>query len=59
MRKFFVYYRIHLVYGEYDYYTCEIVLDDGEKANVVTFGEKLNSIGCGGKEVLSWSLIEE
>ena len=44
MRKFFVYYRIHLVYGEYDYYTCEIVLDAGEKAHVVTFGEKLNSI---------------
>ena len=62
MRRFLVYYRI--CYGarlcnEYEYDYSEIELDDGEKANVVTFGKKLNSIGCGGKEVLSWSLIEE
>jgi hypothetical protein len=59
MRKFLVYYRIYLTCGEYEYNYSEIELDDGEKANVVTFGKKLNSIGCGGKEVLSWSLIEE
>ena len=59
MRKFLVYYRIYLTCGEYDYYTCEIVLDKGSKANVDTFENKLNSVGCGGKEVLSWSLIEE
>lgn len=59
MRKFLVYYRRHQIYGEYEYNYSEIELDDGEKANVVTFGKKVNSIGCGGKEVLSWSLIEE
>lgn len=59
MRKFLVYYRRHLIYGEHEYNYSEIELDDGEKANVVTFGKKLNSIGCGGEEVLSWCLIEE
>ena len=59
MRKFLVYYRIYLMCGEYDCYTCEIVLDKGSKANVDTFEKILNSTGCGGKEVLSWSLIEE
>ena len=59
MRKFLVYYRMHLIYGEYEYCTNEIVLDYGEKANTETFEKKVNSVGCSGKEVLSWSLIEE
>ena len=59
MRKFLVYYRMHLVYGEYEYYTGEVVLNTEEKANIETFENKLNSQGCGGKKVLAWSLIEE
>ena len=57
MRKFLVHYR-HWAY-EFEYYTCEIELNKSEKANTETFENKLNSFGCGGKEVLSWSLIEE
>ena len=37
MRKFLVYYRKHLVYGEYEYHTIIFVLNTGEKANVETF----------------------
>lgn len=62
MRKFLVYYRIYYpycLYSEYEYKYSEVVLNAGEKANVATFGKKINSIGCGGKEVLAWSLIEE
>ena len=59
MRKFLVYYRMHIIYGEYEYHTNEIVLDCGEKANAETFEKKINSVGCSGKTVLSWSLIEE
>ena len=59
MRKFLVYYRIYRGCGEYECYYSEVVLNAGEKANVATFGKKINSIGCGGKEVLAWSLIEE
>lgn len=58
MRKFLVYYR-HWVPYEFEYYTCEIELNTGEKANTETFEKKVNSVGCSGKEVLSWSLIEE
>ena len=59
MRKFLVCYRQHLVYGEYEYYTKEIVLNTSEKANVETFENKLNELGMWRREVLSWSLIEE
>lgn len=59
MRKFLVYYRLHLVYGEYEYNTIEIVLNTGEKANVETFENKLNDLGVWRKKILSWSLIEE
>ena len=59
MRKFFVCYRIHLVYGEYEYYTKMIELNAGEKANVETFENKLNELGKQRREILSWSLIEE
>lgn len=63
MRKFLVYYRLHLVYGEYEweyeYNTIEAVLKTGEKANVETFKNKLNDLGVCRKEILSWSLIEE
>ena len=59
MRTFLVYYRNHLVYGEYEYYTKEIVLNTGEKANVETFENKLNELGMWRREILSWSLIEE
>ena len=56
MRKFFVCYSYR--YSN-EYYTCEIKLNTGEKASVETFEKKINSVGCSGKEVLSWSLIEE
>ena len=59
MRKFLVFYRIHQVYGEYDYHTKEIVLNTGEKANDETFTIKLNELGMWRREILSWSLIEE
>ena len=59
MRTFLVYYRNHLVYGEYEYHTKEIVLNTGEKANVETFENKLNELGMWRREILSWSLIEE
>ena len=59
MRKFFVCYRIHLVYGEYEYRTKKIVLNIGEKANVETFENKLNDLGGCKKEIVSWSLVEE
>lgn len=59
MRKFLVYYRSHLVYGEYEYHTKEIVLNYGENANVETFEYKLSEFGMWRREILSWSLIEE
>ena len=59
MRKFLVYYRNHLVYGEYEYFRSKVELELDEKANLETFEKKINSWGCSGKEVLSWSLIEE
>ena len=59
MRKFLVYYRAYQYCGEYEYYTNEIILNPNEKANTETFEKKVNSVGCSGKEVLSWSLIEE
>ena len=59
MRIFLVYYRIHLVYGEYEYYRSKVELNPDEKAKTETFEKKVNSWGVGGKEVLSWSLIEE
>ena len=59
MRKFLVYYRLYLPYGEYEYHTNEIVLNRGEKANVETFDKKLNVVDGWNKEILSWSLIEE
>lgn len=59
MRKFLVYYRMHLVYGEYEYYRSKVELNPDEKANTETFEKKVNSWGCSGKEVLSWSLIED
>lgn len=59
MRKFLVYYRIHLVYGEYEYNTIILVLNPSEKANVLTFENKINELGTLRREVLSWSLIEE
>lgn len=59
MRKFLVYYRIHLVYGEYEYYTRRVELNTGEKANVKTLENKLNELGIQRRQILSWSLIEE
>ena len=58
MRTFLVYYRIHLC-SEYEYYRSKVELNLDEKANTETFEKKVNSWGVGGKEVLSWSLIEE
>ena len=59
MRKFLVCFRKHLVYGEYEYHTGIIVLNTGERANVKTFENKLSELGMLGREILSWSLIEE
>ena len=58
MRTFLIYYRKHLVYGEYEYYTKKIVLNQIEKANVETFESKLNELGIWQKEILSWILEE-
>ena len=58
MRNFLVLYRMHQVYGEYEYYRSNVELEPGEKANLETFEKKVNSWGCAGKEVLSWSLVE-
>lgn len=60
MRTFLVYYRMHQVYGMYEYYTINLTLNVDEKANVETFRNKLNNkLGMCGREILSWSLIEE
>ena len=59
MRKFLVFYRKYLACGEYEYHTYKIVLNCGEKANVKTFENKLSELGMLGREILSWSLIEE
>lgn len=59
MRTFLVYYRTHQVYGEYEYYRSKVELNPDEKANTETFEKKLNAWGVGGKEALSWSLIEK
>lgn len=60
MRKFLVYYRVYQYgSGEYEYYRSNIELELNEKANLETIEKKVNSWGCSGEEVLSWSLIEE
>ena len=59
MRKFLVYYRMHLVYGEYEYRTRKIILNANEKANIETFENKLNDLDGCKKEIVSWSLVED
>lgn len=59
MRTFLVYYRIHVVYGEYNYYTRNISLKPNEKANLETFNKILSGFSGGDKEILSWSLVED
>lgn len=59
MRTFYVVFRTHLVYGEYEYYTVFINLNENEKANLETFNKKINKIDGAKKQVLSWSLNEE
>ena len=59
MRTFLVYYRMHQVYGMYEYNTINITLNVDERANVETFRNKLNELGMWQREILSWSLIEE
>jgi hypothetical protein len=53
-RKFYVFY---LVNNDY-YKATTICLLEDEKANVITFNEKLKQLGGLHKEVVSWSLIE-
>ena len=59
MRKFFVYYRVYLGCGEYEYYTFNLTINANEKANVETFENKLNDLGGCKKEIISWSFVEE
>ena len=59
MRKFLVFYRVYQYCGEYEYYRSKVELNPDEKANTETFEKKLNAWGVGGKEALSWSLIEK
>ena len=64
MRKFLVYFKVYTGYNNYTEeillnYTKEIVLDQGEKANVETFKNKLNYLGWNVVEIFAWSLIEE
>ena len=59
MRKFYVTYRRHIMYDEYEFDSIIVTLNEGEKAHPLTFEKKLNTCGAGGKEVMSWSLIEE
>ena len=59
MRSFYVVYRERVVYGEYEYYTVFITLNENEKANLETFNKKINKIDGAKKQVLSWSLNEK
>lgn len=59
MRKFLVYYRISNYDDTYDTYIETIELKSHQKANEHTFNKIINSYGLRGKEVVSWSLIEE
>ena len=60
MRKFHVTYREY-TWWDYNYYSIIITLNEGEKANTLTFRDKLKGkcFGDNYKEILSWSLIEE
>lgn len=60
MRKFHVTYREYTKW-DYYYYSVIISLNEGEKANISTFRDKLKGkcFGDNYKEILSWSLIED
>jgi hypothetical protein len=60
MKKFYVTYREYTHCAEYAYYSIMITLNQNEKANPLTFNDKLKEKGlCNYKEIMSWSLIEE
>lgn len=61
MRKFHVTYREYTRSGDYEFDSIVITLNEGEKANLSTFGDKLKGefLGDNYKEIISWSLIEE
>lgn len=61
MRKFYVTYRRYLMCGEYEFDSIIVTLNEGEKANLSTFEDKLKGkfLGDNYKEIMSWSLIEE
>lgn len=66
MRKFYVTFRKYRTYDDcvdisINYDSIIITLDNGEKANLITFESKLNEkhLGDSHKEIISWSLIEE
>lgn len=59
MRKFHVTYREYTKW-DYNYDSIVVTLNEGEKANISTFGDKLRGKFLGdGKDILAWSLIEE
>lgn len=60
MRKFYVTYREYTRWGDYEFGSIVVTLNEGEKANSSTFGDKLRGKFLGdGKDILAWSLIED
>ena len=60
MRKFHVTYREYTRWGDFNFNSVVVTLNEGEKANLTTFGDKLKGEFLGNcEEIMSWSLIEE
>ena len=61
MRKFHVTYREYTRWGDFKFNSVVVTLNEGEKANISTFRDKLKGkcFGDNYKEILSWSLIED
>lgn len=61
MRKFHVTYREYTSWGYYEFDSIVVTLNEGEKANLSTFGDKLKGkfLGDSYKFIMSWSLIED
>lgn len=60
MRKFYVTYREYTRWGDFNFNSVVVTLNEGEKANLITFGGKLKGTFLGGNdEIMSWCLIEE
>lgn len=60
MRKYYVTYREYTRWGDYEFDNIVITLNEGEKANLSTFEDKLKEEFLDNyKQTMSWSLIEE